>query len=226
MPVRIAIGVLQVHVMQQVPGRMHVIIDRWAACGQVRIIRVAGVERHAHRRAAERGRELDARVRIDILDVLDHQHASDVRGPLHRAVQRGMNALDQSRTAARLVVEIVVVPGRVGRVDHHLGGAERGADVEALRHALAHDVTDVGVVGPDVEAPERPVDAEPAGVAVELALDLGGERFPVAVQDISPEEILHLEIALLLEDPVAMLAQAGKRQRHTKDRESFLCGHG
>jgi hypothetical protein len=54
----------------------------------------------------------------------------------------------------------------------------------------------------------RRVDAEPALVAVEFTADLGRQRLPVAVEHLRPEEVLQFKIALLLDDPVAVLAQS------------------
>ena len=56
----------------------------------------------------------------------------------------------------------------------------------------------------DLEAPERAVDAEAAGMAREHLLDFGSRRAPVAVEQIGAEEILNFEIALPFEKPVAV----------------------
>jgi hypothetical protein len=49
-------------------------------------------------------------------------------------------------------------------------------------------------------------------IPVEFLLDFVSEWLPIAVQDVRPKEILHLKVALALEDPVSVHTEAFERK--------------
>ncbi len=60
--------------------------------------------------------------------------------------------------------------------------------IEALKQALRHRLADQGIMAVDLEAPERAVNAEPAGMAREHLLDLAGCTPPIAVEQVRAEK--------------------------------------
>ncbi len=154
--------------------------------------------------AFERLGEAHAVARILVLDVLDDDLAADRLGARNHFGERRLDAFDEIAAVVRIEIEIVVIPGRERRMDHHLGRAEELGGVQALEQALGHGLADHRIVAVDLEAPERAVNAEPAGMACEHLLDLAGRAAPVAVEQIGAEEILDFEIALPFQKPVAV----------------------
>jgi len=109
-------------------------------------------------------------------------------------------------------------------VDHHLRGANRLAGREGLQQPLGDDSADQRVLTVDREAPERAMNSEPSAIAIELALDVVGDRSPVTVERRRVHEILDLEIALLLDDPAAIGGEASDVHGSTdKRRRRVLC---
>ncbi|MHC2280059.1 hypothetical protein ACVME8_006702 [Bradyrhizobium diazoefficiens] len=148
--------------------------------------------------------EAHAVARILVLDVLDDDLAAGRLGTRDHFGEGRPDPFDQITAIVRIEIEIVVVPGRERRMDHHLRRTEKLCGLQPLEQTLGHRLPDHGIVAVDLEAPERPVDAEPTGMAREHLLDVAGGRAPVAIEEIGAEEILDLEIALPFQKPVAM----------------------
>ena len=184
---------------------------------------MAGVDRHGHRSGPEAVGQRHPVGRIDVLDILDDDGDADILRPGDHLAQGIVAMADQLFPGVRLVVVIVVAPGGEGAVGDHLGGAEGFADLQPLQQALAHHGLDVRILGGDGEAPERAVDAEPSGMAVEQRLGALDQRHPVAVEHRGIEEILKLQVAGFLEQPVSVGFDHAQRHGRAKDRK---IGHG
>src|SRR5262245_51081097 len=152
---------------KRVAGGIDVEIDGRSAGGTVGVVGVAGIQRDAHGRTCETTRKLDAVHWILVLDVFDDEFAADVFGTLYNIPERRVNPIDDARACAGIDIEIVVIPRRVGRMDDHLCCTKGLANLEPLKQTLGHDRTDQRVLAVDLEAPERPVNAKPAFIAVE-----------------------------------------------------------
>ena len=90
MPISVTICILQVYVVEQFAGTLHEIIDRRRTGHVAHHAGMAGIERYAHGSAAEGFDQADPFQRVDILDILDHQLASDLLSALNRRSQRRM----------------------------------------------------------------------------------------------------------------------------------------
>ena len=72
--------------------------------------------------------KLDPGMRIDVLDILDDDFAAGILRTRDDLGERRPDPLDEIGATIRIEIEVVVVPGREGRMDHHLANdAARGA---------------------------------------------------------------------------------------------------
>ncbi len=110
-------------------------------------------------------------------------------------------------------------------MDHHLRCAEHFAGFEPLKQAPGDDGADQRILAVDLEAPERPVNAEPAVIAVEQLADHVDPRAPVAVERLRLEEVLDFEVALPFENPAAVQGESRAGQRGANYRKIGRGGH-
>ena len=104
-------------------------------------------------------------------------------------------------------------------MDHHVGGAERLADIKPLPEPAPHNVADQRVVGGKRQVPERAVNAEAAGIAGKQVAGMGDRGLPVAFEQRRLDEILQFEVALALEDPVMVAFEIGDIHRGADHRQ-------
>lgn len=107
-------------------------------------------------------------------------------------------------------------------MDHDMSAANRCADIQRLVHPMRDDPAHLGVIGGDGKAPERPVDAAAALMAVEKAIHLGRQTGPVAVQNIDLDKMLQLKVARSFFKPVDVRGKALAAQRSAQDRKGHL----
>ena len=134
-----------------------------------------------------------------------------------------MGKLDQVLAIVVVGGEVVVIPVRIGRMEHHMRALHEGAHVQCIHHALLDNLADERVLRIDREADKWTMGADAALVAVEQAIDRLRHRTPVAIHGGREVETLDFHIAIHLEDPVAVLGDMGRRQAGPDDRQVF--GH-
>ena len=91
MAVRVAVGILDVDMGEVIAGGIDVIVDRRRTGGNMRVMRMSGIERNPNRGAVETPGEQDASSRVFVLYVFDDEFATDVFRTLHDVLERQMD---------------------------------------------------------------------------------------------------------------------------------------
>src|SRR4029450_13847896 len=102
MTVRVAVGILNVDVGEVVAGGIDVIVGRGRTGGNMRVMRMSGIDRNPNRGAVKAPGEQDARSRIFVLYVFDDEFAPDVFGTLHDVLERRWDTLCECMTGPRI----------------------------------------------------------------------------------------------------------------------------
>src|SRR4029453_3503398 len=146
MTVRVAVGILNVDMGEVVAGGIDVIVDRWRTGGNMRVMRMSGIDRNTNHPAVKGPREEEARSRIFFLYVFDDEFAPDVFGTLHDVLERRVDPFGECMPGPRIDIQIVVIPCRERRVDNHLGRTDKLARLKALQKPLGNDGADEGIL--------------------------------------------------------------------------------
>ena len=155
------------------------------------------------------GHEVETVARCRVVDILEHERAASLAGALQHRPQ-AIGAGVEERAADIGIVHIVErVPEIERAVDHHLVGAERLGDLQALEEAALDDFADIAVGVGQVQPEEGSMDAAQALMPVQrLAVGLHHRR-RVAGDHVGEDEILDLDRAVVVEDPVAQHLECG-----------------
>lgn len=144
-PVGVAIGILQVHMFEH-RARSADIGIHWRRPGRhMGVKRMSGIERNPQPRASQRLRQMNAGARVAVLDILDHQRHAGILGARDHRVQNEAGPFDLDMGGGGVGCVVMIVPCGIGRMDHHLIGAQFRADIQRAQHPRPDHLGDLRI---------------------------------------------------------------------------------